>query len=161
MSHFLKELTREQDKVAAAHNVLSQFAKRHRHFTAIENRIRKICPHHVTYDLALSGGTSYKSLAIYISDTKTKSPRDLAHIFYKLERLNGNLQSIISEGGSSISYSNSSCKRIDKKVLYITISYCWHRPSDSTCQIIVTGHRETESYQMVRCKEPIFQVVCP
>ena len=161
MSQFFQALTEKQNGVAQTYSALAQFAKRQRHFTALENRIRKICPRHAAIEISLAGGSSHNSIAFYITDTKTKSPKDLAHVLYKLERLNGNMYSTIDAEGNSISYSNALTRHLDKKTLYVSINYCWHRPSDSTCQLIVTGQREVESYQMVKRQEPIYQVVCP
>lgn len=135
--------------------------RRARHLTGLVNRVQKICPRHAKLEVIVSGGSHHVGLAIYIRDNKTLSPKDLISTFYKLEKFNGPLLSNISETGDQITYTSGKSRYVAGRTLYTSINYAWLRPDDSACQIIVTGQRETEGYELVKRKEPIFQVVCP
>lgn len=161
MNYFDQALIEKQKESESYALIAHRYMQRRRFFLALTNRVRKVCPPKVELGMRLGGGIGHYSAVFYVADARSKSPKELLSTLFKLEKIFGNLNSNISNNGGSITYSGGKYSTLGKIDMYISLSYSWRKPANSTCQIIVTGQRETERYEVVKCKEPIYQVVCP
>lgn len=161
MNYFDQALVTKQKEVEAYTLITQRYMQRRRFFLALANRIRKICPHKVQLDINLGGGIYNYGVFFYVTDTRTKSPKDLLPTLFKLEKIFGDLRSEVADNGESVNYLGGKHSTLGKINMYISLSYSWRKPADSTCMIVVTGQRTVEAWKLVKSEEPIYQVVCP
>lgn len=161
MNYFDQALMAKQKQIESYALIAHRYMQRRRFFLALANRVRKVCPPKVQLDMSLGGGIYNYGVVFFVTDTRSKSPKELLSTLFKLEKIFGNLNSEVSNNGGSVTYSGGKSSTLGKINMYISLSYSWHKPADSTCMIVVTGQRTVEAWKLVKAEEPIFQVVCP
>jgi hypothetical protein len=138
--------------------------------TEILNRLQKILPPKtkinsifVSYYPKSDWNESFGQLLLYARTAWGKTPKDLAPYLEKLERFLGECRSQTNDDASELifEFQKKFPMRVEPRNLRISLYLVWQKPSDSTCQIVVTGYTTRNETQYVERKVPTYQIVCP
>jgi hypothetical protein len=163
-------LTRMQD-ICARHFATAQYARDSAYrSTEILNRVQKILPPksqigsiYIQYYPKGSWSDGLGELSIYARTAWGQTPKDLAPYLEKLERFLGECLSETNDDATELKFAfmNNFPMRIEPRRLKVSLNLVWQKPSDSTCQIVVTGYTTRSETQYIERQVPTYQIVCP
>ena len=170
MSTLLESIAAMQYRLERESDIVRKTFALRKHFEAVSNKVRKALPPKARISVEMYLWSSSPSIQIYINDAVTKSPKGLEATIRKLEKLLGECDSRINDEGDSISYTFpvkrfELGKRLREELqcecFHVDVYLTWTKPDDSTCMLVVSGHKEIEAYEYVKRTVPTFSVVCP
>lgn len=139
--------------------------------TEILNRLQKILPPKTSitslysnyYEKSAWKPRGFGGLSLYARTTWGKTPKELAPYLEKLERFFGECCSKTNDDASELifEFRRDLPMRVEPRTLCVSLEFVWKKPSDSTCQIVVTGHTTRTELQEIKLQVPTYQIVCP
>lgn len=138
--------------------------------TEILNRLQKILPPktqiasvYTNYYSKSTWNEGLGALSLYARTAWGKTPKDLAPYLEKLERFLGESKSQTNDDASELifEFQKKFPMRVEPRNLRVSLNLVWQKPSDSTCQIVVTGYTTRNETQYIERQVPTYQIVCP
>ncbi len=160
-----EELIRRQNTIAEHFASLQYSRDSAYRSTEILNRLQKILPPKTTIGSLYNSyyPKSFGALSLYARTAWGKTPKDLAPYLEKLERFLGESKSQTNDDASELifDFRKKFPMRVEPRSLCVSLNLVWQKPSDSTCQIVVTGYTTRNETQYVERQVPTYQIVCP